>query len=332
MQQNSEGFQSGSEELTLVPVLNWYEWDLLLSASEQKSVFLLSSYLHTSELLPAARYLVAKNKILGGIVIPELYPEALSSPIRSYSTYQSVWFISEVTSGFRKSQNQSDILSRLGRILLNNNIDLHLSLHWSIKDVRGLDWAFFNSPKRKIQFTPKYTGILDLTKFRDFQEYLKTVSSGRKADFRLSNSLHVEQVSDSSAVSLFMMMYEETIPFADIESKTKALTHVEHLVRDSMGIGTGTLWFAKNHNGQVLSGVFIQKIGDILYYQFGASHKNELKVSPNAVTLLHVIENAFETNITSFDFVGMNSPKRGAFKASLNPETRLYFEVLIQSI
>jgi hypothetical protein len=331
MKQNIGDFESGSEELTLIPVRNWHEWDSLLDASEQKSVFLLSSYLKTSELLSSARYLVEKNKILGGIVIPELYPETLSNPIRSYSTYQSVWFTSEATSGSRKSQDQIEILSKLGRIFLNSGLDLDLSLHWSITDVRGLDWAFFNNQKRKIHFTPRYTGILDLTKFQDFTEYLKTVSSGRKADFRLSSSLNIEKVSDSSAVSHFLIMYEETVPFVDIESKSKALKQVEHLVRDSIGIGSGTLWFAKNHNGEVLSGIFIQKIDDILYYQFGASHKNNLKISPNAVSLLHIIENAFEANISTFDFVGMNSPKRGAFKASLNPEPRLYFEVLIRS-
>jgi len=330
VQQKGSGFQSGSEELTLLPVHNWNEWDLLLQTSEQKSVFLLSSYLQTSELLPAARYLVVNNKILGGIVIPELYTESLTNPIRDYSTYQSVWFTSEVASGFRQSQDHIEILLGLGKFLLNSGFELKLSLHWSIKDMRGLDWAFFNNHKTIIQFVPRYTGVLDLTKFHHFPEYLKTVSSGRKADFRSSSSLNVEEVSDASAVSLFMIMYEETVPFIDFNSKSKALEQVEHLIRNSMAAGTGTLWLAKDHNGNALSGVFIQKFGDSLYYQFGARHKHHLKFSPNAVTLMHVIKNAFETDIGSFDFVGINSPNRGAFKASLNPEPRLYFEVLIR--
>ena len=79
-----------------------------------------------------------------------------------------------------------------------------------------------------------------------------------------------------------------------------------------------------------MSGVFVQEYESELYYQFGASNKHNLKLSPNAVILMRIIENAMERGFEDFDLVGMNSPKRGAFKASLNPKSTLYFQVLIR--
>jgi len=314
----------------LIPVHNWHEWDLHLETSKQKNFFLMSSYLQTCNLFPAAKYLIANNKILGGIVIPELHIEILTDPIISYSKYHSIWFTPEVASGFRQSQKQIEILFNLGEFLSNSGVNLNLSLHWSIQDLRGIDWAFYGNQNRRIQFTPRYTGILNLSKFNNFSEYLKTVSSGRKADYRLSRSLNIAEVFDTSEISIFMHMYEMTVPFSDANSKSKALNQVKHIIQNSMAVGTGTLWLAKNNQGEVLSGVFIQKYDDSLYYQFGASYKYPLKYSPNAAILMNIIERAVETGISKFDFMGMNSPKRGEFKASLNPTPQLYFEALIQ--
>jgi lipid II:glycine glycyltransferase (peptidoglycan interpeptide bridge formation enzyme) len=125
-------------------------------------------------------------------------------------------------------------------------------------------------------------------------------------------------------------MYKETIPFKDHKAMEESLSHVKQLIQNSILSGTGKMWFAKDKMGKPLSGVFIQEFSNTLYYQFGASSAHNLKVSPNALILLKIIENAFQNNFDSLDFVGMNSPKRGAFKASFNPKPKLYFQVMIE--
>lgn len=322
--------QNNTSELVFSPVTNWNEWDLFLQTSKQRSIFLTSAYLRTCGLESAARYLVVDDRVVGGIVVPELFLETQKDSIRNFSTYQSIWFLPNRSSLLRQSQGQIDLLTRVGKFLSTNQQGLDLSLHWSIEDVRGLHWAFFDNERKEIQFIPRYTGILDLTSFANFEGYIQSLTSGRKADFKKADSLIVSRQLDDSQIPSFMKMYKETVVFDDIESQSTALKQVEHIIRCSVEAKTGSLWLAKDKNGGNLSGVFVQEYESELYYQFGASNKHNLKLSPNAVILMRIIENAMERGFEDFDLVGMNSPKRGAFKASLNPKSTLYFQVLIR--
>lgn len=316
--------------LILLPVTDWEEWDKGLRESDQASVFLHSSYLKTCELAKAARYMIIENQTIGGVLIPELFPELLESSIRDFATYQSIWIKQSQEIGFRKNLSRINILSNLASYLLKIDVEIHLSLHWSIQDIRGLDWAFFEIPDKTIQFIPRYTGILNLTSFSDFSEYLSSIASGRRADFKVGEKLKISKHEEPQSVDLFLEMYAETVPFLDFKTKESALMHVRKVVLASIEAGTGFLWLGQDVYGKTYSGVFMQKFAGTLYYQFGASFENDLKYSPNAVLLLKVIQNAFTDGINSIDFVGINSPARGGFKSGLNPSPQLYFQVHIK--
>ena len=318
-----------SESMHLVPVTNWHDWDSDLELSDQGSIFLKSSYLQLSGLADTARFLSLHGKIVGGVVIPELTKSFEVTPIRDFATYQTLWLKSSSIENFREVQKRTKLMLCIGHLLRELEGAIQLSLHWSISDVRGLDWAFFGQTDRNIRFVPRYSGILQFTDFLDFSDYFKSIASGRKSDYKASSTLSLSKSITTRAISEFMDLFEWTIPFANSESKTRSLLEVRRIISGSLEDGTGTLWLARNQVGEALSGIFIQEFAGNLYYQFGASTSHNLRVSPNAILLLKIIEDGFANNLKSFDFVGMNSPKRGAFKESFNPKPCLYFQVEI---
>lgn len=318
-----------SESMQLVSVTTWDEWDSALEHSNQCSIFLKSTYLQMCGLAGNAKFLWLNGEIVGGVVIPELTNSTKPTHIRDFATYQSLWLSSSLSRNFRVVQKQTKIMLALGHLLRELEDSILLSLHWSISDVRGLDWAFFGQTNRQIRFVPRYSGVLRFSDYLDFEDYLKSISSGRKSDFKASTDLSFHQSIAPNEILEFMDLYEKTIPFIDTESKLRALRDVKRIITVSIEDGTGTLWFARNQASEALSGVFIQEFAGNLFYQFGASDNHNLRMSPNAMLLLRVIQYGFTNNLKSLDFVGMNSPKRGAFKESFNPEPRLYFQVEI---
>jgi lipid II:glycine glycyltransferase (peptidoglycan interpeptide bridge formation enzyme) len=215
-------------------------------------------------------------------------------------------------------------------LLIDCKDEVTLSLHWSIQDIRGFDWTFFESPEKRIEFIPRYTGILHLKDFGNFDQYISSISSGRKYDFKLRKELSVTEHVDAVSVDTFLEMYSETVPFLTYDSRIYALEQVRKIIVDSIAAATGTLWLGQDETGKTVAGVFVQEFQGTLYYQFGASLVNGLKYSPNAVILLKIIEKAFSDGARIIDFVGINSPARGGFKSSLNATPQLYFQVHIK--
>jgi hypothetical protein len=318
-----------SESMHLVSVTKWEDWDSSLELSDQCSIFLKSTYLKMCGIADGARFLSLNGEIVGGVVIPELAASSGVTQIRDFATYQTLWLTSTSSRNFRTVQKQTKIMLALGHLLRDLEDSVLLSLHWSISDVRGLDWAFFGQTSRSIRFVPRYSGLLQFSDYLDFEDYLKSIASGRKSDLKASTACSLHQSIDPNEISEFMDLYECTIPFADSESKIRVLRDVRKIISESNQDGTGTLWIARNQAGEALSGVFIQEFAGNLFYQFGASSDHKLRISPNALLLLKVIQYGFTNNLKSLDFVGMNSPKRGAFKESFNPKPSLYFQVEI---
>ena len=330
MSRDQSDSKSALDTFALLPVLDWQEWDEAVRESEQSCIFLKASYLEASGLAKVARYITEDGKILGGILIPELFPELCTTSIRDYATYQSIWLKEKKQNNFRKFQNRVNILSKLATLLINCKGEVSLSLHWSIQDIRGLDWTFFKLPEKRIEFIPRYTGILQLKDFSNFEQYIASIASGRKYDFKLRKELSVTEHVDAVSVDTFLEMYSETVPFLTYDSRIYALEQVRKIIVDSIAAATGSLWLGQDETGKTVAGVFVQEFQGTLYYQFGASIENGLKYSPNAVILLKIIEKAFSDGAQIFDFVGINSPARGGFKSSLNATPQLYFQVHIK--
>ena len=315
-----------SSSLKLISVEEWGEWDSAIRQSDQSSIFILSSYLKISRMSDFARFLVLDGKIVGGVVIPELFSVDSEDVIRDFATYQSLWLVSPSSAGFRAEQKCKEILIKLGELLLSHGANCSLSLHWSVSDIRGLDWAYFGQEK-SIRFRPRYSGLLKFSDFSNFEESLNSISSGRKSDWKHANTLNIENDVSSTNLDYFLGLYKETVPFSDLRKQHIAVKNVRQIIQESISEGSGKLWFARNSDGYVLSGIFVQEFDGNLYYQFGVNSPDRMNISPNAVLLLSAIEDAFKKGCKSFDFVGINSPNRGAFKESFNPKAKLYFQV-----
>ena len=80
----------------------------------------------------------------------------------------------------------------------------------------------------------------------------------------------------------------------------------------------GELIMAFDEQGTPLSGGLFLNDDRCCYYAFGASDPDFRPIGAGTLVVLEAIQRAWKRGLSQFDFCGVNSPKRGDFKASFN--------------
>ena len=311
--------------MKLLPVIDDDEWDSFLRKSEQFSIYLTSDFLHCSDLDRYRYFLYENDKPLLGCLLPPRTINGMNAV--GYCMYQGLFFIEKLKGNYADELDRVQKLSKLSTLLLDLNMSISLSLHHSVFDIRGIEWSLYeNGKSSRMQYAVRYSGIIHLKNFSDFQSYRKSIRKVRLQEFSNSNKKGFI-LNTQPDTSVFMKMYEEMFTRRGIKLGKSELHRVFSIINFGVKSGVGRLFILHHENGTPISGVFILTDGTTDYYQFGASNAEMLKVSGSSYLLLHAIEQAFINGRKYFDMVGMNSPSRGDFKASFNAKVTPYFEI-----
>ena len=84
---------------------------------------------------------------------------------------------------------------------------------------------------------------------------------------------------------------------------------------------------AASVNDSIASMAFFVSDAKCAYYLFGVNDPDMRDANASSKLLLNNIELSAHKGLKRFDFVGVNSPKRGDFKLSFNAELVPYQEV-----
>jgi lipid II:glycine glycyltransferase (peptidoglycan interpeptide bridge formation enzyme) len=206
-----------------------------------------------------------------------------------------------------------------------------LALHHSIFDIRGIEWYLFEKGMTSnLQYKMRYTGIIQLQDFSDFETYKKTIRKVRLQELANTSKIDGLSISARPDIKMFLDMYINMFNQRGINLRESELQRVSAIIENGLSSGTGNLLILQENDGTPVSGVFILSDKETDFYQFGASDPERVKLNGSSFLLLRSIELAFINGRKYFDMVGMNSPNRGEYKASFNARVNSYFEIELQ--
>lgn len=299
-------------------------WDDFVSTSPQRSIFVYSKFLDS---LLANYDLVTcydKDKIVAGAVV--IYSDS-GSPIDTlypFTQYQGI-ILADNTNQATHSQitHEFKVVEYFIRQLVDYCKRCCLCQSWRLRDLRPFQWHnYHNHDKGMFKIDLCYTGILDINKYNNFDDYVSSVRTVRRQEFKKSSQLLRLKISNDEVV--LDDLHAKTFERQDIERTYQDSALVRSISEHALSGNYGKMSVAMLDDVPVSAVLFLYD-DRTAYYMFGANDPSHRKTFAGTFLLMHMIKDAFETGIQEVDFVGVNSPNRGDFKISFNAEVKPYF-------
>ena len=308
------------EDLRFGETTDHTAWDAGVEASPQGTIFSTSAFLRSLN-APFRLFTVASTQETVALV--SVVEDSDGNAVRyPYTPYQGILFLKQ-----RHAQPRQRILDEF-RItefvvaqLAARYRKIDMAMCWTFEDLRPFLWFNHHAPAAgQFVATPRYTGLLDLASI-DADGYQGAIRSSRRQELKKAAGYTVAEHTD---VGEFMRLYESTFARQEIalDDATRAL--VERIARQSLAGGYGRLSSCSTPDGIAAMSLFLYD-SKRAYYMF-AANEPALRSSGAATRLM--VDNIMEAKrrgLQELDFVGVNSPDRGDYKLSFNPQLKLYF-------
>lgn len=305
------------------------EWDQFIQASPQCNVFSLSPFIKALN-VDYCRYLFSvDDSVLASILIVKPGDHLFSAP-HPFTLYQGLAYSdtalvgpSKISSNLRTTQS---LLQHLNQLYPCHS----LCLHPSVNDMRAFQWYNYHQDNNKYSIDLAYTGIVNLSEHLTFSNYLSSIRSSRRQEYKKSKKFGIS-LSCENRITDFIRIYELTFSRQNIQISSPDIKRVAHLVLSLLKSGIAKMFSAIDENGYVCSSVVIISDSICDYYLFGATDPDFRSYGLNTFLLLESIRDSFESGKKCFDMVGINSPNRGDYKTSFNSIPSHFFTVKISN-
>jgi hypothetical protein len=302
------------------------EWDTLVAASPQGSVFSGSHYLRALG-SPSTRYVIRTphGEALAGVAVMENVdaPGMHSAPF-PFTPYQGILFGQTVAVQPRHKRVTTEfrLTDFIIQRLIERYSDFSMALSPALDDIRPFLWHNYHLPDAP-HFTirNRYTAVLDLSCFQ-LESYLKSIRAVRRQEFNKSTA----EIATTTNVALFLSLYLKTFERQSIAVSKQHQALVRDICTSALTHGYGRLSIADTASGVASMSLFIHD-EHCAYYLFGANDPELRNSGASTALMVDNIRSMSERGIAKLDFVGVNSPNRGDFKLSFNPELMPYHEV-----
>lgn len=309
-------------ELTIEECVDDLKWDDFILKSPHSSIYLTSRILNQSKNLFDKLFFLKNNLIIGCVVIKKEntysdfaeYQGLALSPSLGSNTIQKI-----VTDQFKKTESVLNLLETKYK-------SFNLSLNPNITDLRPFQWLNYHNDKNKISFKLRYTGIINLEDYLNFEEYLSSIRSGRRQEYKkaIKNKL---TVIESKNIEDFLRLYVLTFARQGLNVNHDDLVLMRNTYESLLKINQARLTYAINEKNSIISGMIVYIYNDTMYYQYGATDPKYRNSGGSVLIMLHNIKKGIESGIKKFDMIGINSPNRGDFKISFNAKPKPYYHV-----
>lgn len=298
-------------------------WDRLVDASPQGTVFSQSGFLRSLG-GSCRRYLIGTlhQPLALCCAVEDDSGEQLLAP--DYTPYQGILFLGDssllprqrLLSEFRITEFAINALTQRYR-------SIAMPLSWNFTDLRPFLWHNYHESELGVfTVTPRYTAVLDLTRV-DGETYPAQLRACRRQELRKGADYIVQHDTD---IDRFMALYELTFARQQIILSETRLALVRRIVVAALEQGYGRLTSCTTPKGMASMTLFLFD-KQRAYYLFAANDPDLRNTGAASRLMVDNILYARQRGLAEFDFVGVNSPNRGDFKLSFNPELKLYFDV-----
>jgi len=296
-------------------------WDAFVDASPQGMVYLKSFYLRCHD-LPVRYWSIRKGEdAVGGFAAVES-PRGIV-PL-AYQHYNGLIFrrfddckrVTETSLRYEAATCAAEFLfGRYGEV--------HLLNHWDVVDMRPFQWVNYHDRQAGyFEVQPRYTALLDITTPDDATEYqtLRRRSLKKAEDAKLET-----RASDDYA--LLDHLQARTYEHQDVKRPENQGAMTKRIAAALGERGAGVVYVTYQDNRPLAAALFAVD-SHRAYFVAGGHEPDDRNL--NAGTKLMV--DAFrhlrqERGVTEVDFVGANSPNRGAFKLSFGARLVPFFAV-----
>ncbi len=299
-------------------------WDAFVSTSPQRSVFVYSRFLDS---LLANYDLVTcydKDKIVAGAVVIYADPgNPIDTPF-PFTQYQGI-LLADNSSQAAHSQitHEFKTVEYFVAQLTGYYKKYCFCQSWRLRDLRPFQWHNYHEPdKGTFNIDLRYTGILDINGYHNFDGYVSSVRTVRRQEFKKSSQLLKLKMSGDEGI--LDDLHAKTFARQNIDRTDRESVLVKSILKHAIAGNYGEMGCAMLDDVPVSAVLFLYD-DRTAYYLFGANDPSHRKTFAGTFLLMHMIKDAFEKGIQEIDFVGVNSPNRGDFKISLNAELRPYF-------
>ncbi len=299
-------------------------WDAFASTSPQRSVFVESRFLDSLRVDYDLVTCYDKGEIVAGAVL--IY-SARGEPIEvgfPFTLYQGI-LLADNTQKPAHSQitHELKVVEYFLEKLTAHFKKFCFCQSWRLQDIRPFQWHNFHEPdKGRFKTDLRYTGILDLRNYNDFEGYLASVRTVRRQEYRKASQSLTIQFSDDTA--LLDALHAKTFERQSLERGDQDSALIRSICDQAIANGYGKMGVALL-NGIPVSAVLFLYDDRTAYYLFGANDPSYRKSSAGSCLLIYMIKDALENDVQEVDFVGVNSPNRGDFKISFNADLKPYY-------
>lgn len=208
---------------------------------------------------------------------------------------------------------------------------LSFCLHYAFEDLRVFQWFHYHEPQHgQFRLQLRYTGLLDLTTYPDFEKYLITIRQTRRNLYRqaVAKGLVVEMSNDIETLN---SLHHLTFKRQGLKSDEQAGSNLRAISTAALTNGFGELMLCRTSNGEVASATLFLHDERCGYYLFGANHPDYRNTNSGTFLLMENIRRCYAKGIKTVDMCGINSPNRGDFKTSFNAVPTPYYIVTWKS-
>lgn len=312
--------------LTLTDCTDKDRWDRFVAASPHGSVFCRTPFLDA--LHEDYRLLLVEEQgtIQAGLILILRDGQPYPGQYR-LTLYQGVLLSSDLCTRPPHTRiNQTlVVLDFLLAELEKQYSRLALLQHPWFEDLRAFSWFHYHEPERgQFRIELLYTGLLDLVTVVDFDQYLSSIRTVRRQEYRRCQangfSIHV-----SDDVEMLDRLHWQTFARQGLERDGHEGCLVPSITRAALKHGFGELLTCVAPDGTIASAtlfLFDQRCG---YYFLSANAPEFRKSGSGTYLMLENIRRCQAKGLAFVDFVGINSPNRGDFKTSFNAAPVPYF-------
>lgn len=303
-------------------------WDEHVAMSLESNPFLSSRFLRSIGQENSRFALFESQRFVAGTCLFD-YSGGNFDLAHSFCLYQGLFL---PNSSKNKYSEENLRLKKMQKIIASLDYlerPIRMSMHFNINDLRGIDWFYFQNSQSSLQpkTRVKYTGVIRLQEYSNFEDYLSTIRKERLKEFLRSKESNTRIEFESINVESFMDLYKKTFERQGILNAKETLNRVFRIIQDAINQNYGNLLMLYSSHGEPISGVFILSDKQTATYLFGANDVKHRHVFGSTRLLVEAIRKSYSEKKELFDFCGMNSPQRGEFKSSFNARLTPYFEL-----
>jgi hypothetical protein len=296
-------------------------WDTLVDASPQGTVFSKTAFLQSLG-APFRRFVVTSADT--PVALLAVIEDATANPVRfPFTPYQGILFAAEhVATARQQVQRQFAVTEYIIAALTQRYRGIGMALSWNFEDIRPFLWHNHGQPGGRFTAQPRYTAVLDLRSL-NVENYPKDVRQCRRQELKKAAPYAINERAD---LGDFVRLYASTFARQGIALDDDTLGRVHSIAARALHDGYGRLSSCDTPDGIASMNLFLYDARRA-YYLFAANEPELRRTGAATKLMFDSIFEAKRRGLGELDFVGVNSPARGDFKLSFNPDLKLYFEL-----